>query len=517
MKTLWRCVSGKLRLPALWVSGLVVSLAGAGCAGQDAVYHEVRASRVQAFREWRRSREQQSDPGVLLKGELSLQDAIKLAFVHNKSLQAIVQQKEIARGRVVKSYSEALPKAAVVGTYTRLDKLGTFDVGGQSIAMGFLDNYSVNLQVTQPIFRGGAIGAALRAATVFANLSDEQVRGAVQKTTYAVARDYYEVLLAQHLFSVNEQAVNSAESHLEDVKRKRAGGAASEFDVLRAQVDVSNFRAEMIQQGNRIHLATARLLKTMGVSQASDVTLSDKLAYVPMRPFLEDAVRIAYENRPDLYQAELAIRLQEEALRIAKSRYWPQVNALFTQLWSNPDPHASSLDDWGDAWRAGISVSWPLFDGLAREGHLIQERAALKQRNIELLDSQERVLLELQQAILSLRDADEFVSSQRLNLDRAQEGLRLARVGYREGINTEVEVTDARAALTRARALHFQAIYNHTVARLELQRSMGILGPRAGVRNVPGKVSVQPAHIEEFDEAVVEETQKEPSAPADTP
>jgi len=84
-------------------------------------------------------------------------------------------------------------------------------------------------------------------------------------------------------------------------------------------------------------------------------------------------------------------------------------------------------------------------------------------------------LFELTKALLSIEDAEEFVASQRLNLTRAEEGSRLADVGYREGINTQVEIIDAQAALTKARAFYYQAVYSHIVAKLDLQKAMGTL------------------------------------------
>ena len=475
-----------------WFSLVLIGVAmAAGCMSTGSLYTDIRASRTAAYRQWQREYRTEQASQSTLKGKLSMEDALKLALVHNKRLQAVIEEKEVARGRVVESYGQALPKVTAVANYGRLDE-------GQSISMGFVNNYSVDLVVTQPVYRGGAISAAIRAARLGSYLSDESVRGQVQQTIYEVAKAYYDALLAQHLFVVNEDAVTSAEVHLEDVKRKRAEGVASEFDVLRAQVDLSNFRAEMIQQQNRIHLSKTTLLKVMGVSQESDVELAGEFEYEPMKPVLEEAVRLAHENRPDLYQAEIGVRMQQEALRIAKSRYWPTVDLTFTQAWARPDPHASMLDQWGDAWTAGVTGSWPLFDGFAREGRVIQEKATLKKRNIELLDAQERAAFEAQQAILSLRDAEEFVESQRLSQERAEEGLRLAQVGYREGVNTEVEVADARAALTRARGLYYQAVYNHSLARLELQRAMGILGPRAGETAGQVKSLPRPSHIEEF-------------------
>jgi len=479
------------------VAWLLLCILAGGCMDNQDFYRDVYSSRQATYERWQRAQTQQEEATPAVKGKLTLQDAIKVALLYNKPLQAVLQDKQVARGRVIESYSEALPDVSVVGNYARQDELRGFHVAGKSVTLGALDNYSVELQVRQPIFRGGAISAAIRGAQIFSYLTDETVRGQIQTTIFEVASHYYDTLLAQELYEVNRDAVASAEAHLKDVRAKFSQGVASRFDVLRAEVDVSNFRAEMIQQQNRLHLAKTRLLKAMGVSQETEVQLVDELSYEPIKPILEEAVRIAHLNRPDLYAAELGVRLQKEAVRIAKSQYWPKVDAVFTQGWARPDPHTST-DDWGHSWTAGAQLVMPIFDGLRRKGRLIQEKATLRKRQVELLDAEERTLLEIQQALLSLRDAEEFAESQRLNLQRAREGLRLAEVGYREGVNTEVEVVDARAALTRARGLYYQAIYSHTMARLQLQRAMGILGPRAGDRTVPKESPVEPAWIEEF-------------------
>lgn len=470
----------------------------AGCATEPAIYRDLQAGRLQAYQEWEQIQREEAAAEPYLEGELSLEDALKIALSYNKPLQIAMQEREIARGVVLESYSEALPTLSANADYVRLDEVGGFEIEGRSVSIGDVDNYSAGLRVSQPVFRGGAIPAALRAARLAALLADEQARGAVQGVIYEVAKAYYDALLAEHLFAVNRDAVESAKAHLRDVEIKREQGVASDFDVLRAQVDVSIFEAEMIQQRNRIHLAKAQLLKALGASQESEVTLADSLVYAPMKPVFEEAVRLAYENRPDLYQAELTVQLQREALRVARSKYWPEIDAWFSQEWSKPDPHSSTIIEWGDAWSTGLSARWSLFDGFRREGRIRQDRERLKQREIQLVDAEERTLLEIQQAILSLRDAEEFVESQRLNLARAREALRLAEVGYRQGIEDAVKITEARSALTLAQGLYYEAVYSHSLARLTLQRAMGILGPRAGATEPPSEVQAHPGHIEEY-------------------
>ncbi len=451
-----------------------------GCASRQSLVRDLRETRTAAYNQWVKMREAQDKSEVTISGELHLEDAVKLAIRQNKELLATLEEKEIARGKVIESYQAALPKVNATGTYTRLDHVNTFEVGGQSISLGDVDNYSVDLTVSQPVFRGGAIGAALRAAKLAELLSDEAVRSALQGTIYNVALAYYDALLYQHEYEVNEEAVKSAEVHLEDVKKKRRLGVASDYDILRAEVDVSNFRAEMIKQKNNVDLAKSRLMKAMGVLQKGDIYLADELEYVPMKPVLEEALRIAHENRPDLYQAELEVRLQKEALRVARSQYWPQVDAFFEELWAKPDPSTSTRIEWGDTWNTGLAVNLSIFDGLGREGRVHQQKATLAQSRYRLANTQEQAFVEIRQALLSLRNAEEFVESQKLNLGRASEGLRLAEVGYREGIASEVEVSDARTALTTARGLYYESVYGHMISRLNLRLAMGTLGPRPG-------------------------------------
>jgi outer membrane protein len=482
---------------------LIVLAAMTGCADNKTYFEQTHAKRAEAYSSWQRVHRRQEQTETVLSGQLNLMDAVKLSLAYNKSLQTALQSKEVARGHVVESYSEVLPHVTSTSIYKRLDEVSSFTIpavppnAAKSVSMGELNNYSSNLQIRQPLYRGGAMSAALRVAQQFQFYTDEQVRAQVQQTIYDVAQAYFDTLLAQQLYEVNADAVKSGEAHLAEVKLKQVQGVSSAYDVLRAEVDVSNFRAVAIQQQNKAHLGKARLLQTMGVSQDSEVELSDIMAYEAYKPVMEDVVKTAFENRPDLYSAEVSVRMQEEALTIVKSEYWPKVDAYFNQGWARPDPHNSSLDNWGDAWQGWLTMEWPLFDGLGREGRIIQERAKLRQQKIALQDTQEQALLQIQQTVLSLRDAEELVDSQKLNLDRAAEGLRLVEVGYREGVNTEVEVIDARSSLTVARGLYYQAIYAHTTARLILQRVMGILGPRAGDEKTPKESPVQPGHIEE--------------------
>jgi len=458
-----------------FIFGIMVTLTLVGCMSSRQFYEDVRLSREAAYRQWKSRRERQEQSQTYISGELSVEDCLKLALVNNKVLQRIIEEKEIARGERLKSYSAILPTVGLTADYKRLDEVSSFDIGGGKVTLGDLDNYSVGLTVTQPVFAGGSTIAKIHTGRLFSLLTDETVRAAVQDLVYASYHSYYDVLLNQHLLEISADTVRSAQAHLESVKQKRQVGVASDFDVLRAEVELSNSQAKLIQNKNAVNVAKANLLKVMGVSQDSDITLFDGLVFVPLRMTMEEAVKVTYRNRPDLFRREFDVKYQEELLKIVRSWYWPVISAFYSNIWSKPDPHTSMKIEWGQAWQAGLMATLSIFDGFAREGEIIQQKARLKQAQIDLVDAEETALFELTMTLVSIEDAEEFVESQRLNFARAEEGLRLAEVRYREGMSTQVEVIDAQAASTTARVNYYQATYSHLIAKLDLQKAMGTL------------------------------------------
>lgn len=418
-----------------------------------------------------------TDSGVYLAGPLLLSEAVALALGYNRSLKQEIQGRDIARGRIVESYGEALPTISLSGGYVRLDEeRGTTSPGGEYIPTRLQDQYSAGLRLAQPLFNG-RIGAALRAARLYEAWTQARVRAATERVLHDVIRAYYTAVLSSHLLEVNLGALETAQAQLSDARARRRQGMASNYDELRAEVEVSNFHAQALQSRNDKDLAYTTLYRLIGASPESAVQLIDEVPLVVEEIAFADALRAALENRADLVEAEYAVRMQRESVAVAKSRYVPEVSGYVSQTWANPDPHNSSRDDWGDEWQVGVQASWPLFDGFARRGALIQERARLRQLELALQDAEEHVVSQIRQAVLSLKTAEEFANSQSRNLETAKEAVRLVQAGLQEGQNTPIEVMDARQALTKASANYYQSIFTHAMARVALQQAMGRLAP----------------------------------------
>lgn len=465
----------------------LVVLAGLGCMppSQESVNQEVSHVRQRAYEEWKASRERGDTKEPKLNGPLSIEDAVKLALQYNKQLQYEVQNREIARGAQKSAWNVILPNASLTSGLTLTEK------GSEKS----YDSYGFGLTVTQPVWQGKAIPATLRYYALNSSLVDENIRSYVQSLVQQVSVLYYEILLHQHLLETHREALISAEAQLRMVSEKRKQETATDYEVLTAQVDVATYRAKMISEKNAIDTARVQLLKILGCSQDSEFSLINKLAFLPMRPIFERAVQIATCNRSDLRAAELDVRREMEAVRIAESAFFPRVAATLSESWTGTfrgSDHSFTRND----FTAGLNMSYYL--GIDNWGDLQSARAKQIQKEIALLDAQDEALREIRTEMNNLSNAEEMVNALVVNQDAAREALRLVSVGYQAGVKTEVDVTTARKQLTEVQGQYYSSLYDHTVARVALQVSMGLLGPCYVTDGAQMAPSIPIADIEEF-------------------
>ncbi len=471
-------------------AALLLAAFAPGCLvpeGENSINQEVAYVRRRAYEEWKAARERGEEQSARADGPLSLDDAIKLALQYNKGLQAAVMQREVARGNRMSSYAVILPSFTATAGASRVENFH------RPPTRENLDSYSFGLSVDQPIWNGGRIPAVLRSSQLNVALVDEGIRAYVQDLVQKVANLYYDVLLAQHMVETQREALASAEAQLRMVTEKKKQETATDYDVLRAQVDVATYTAGMISQQNAIDTGRVALLKEMGVSQDSELTFSDKLAFLPMRPVFERAVEIASGNRADLRQAEITARVAQEAIRIANSAFFPSVAASAKQDWGGSFTGGQTDRN---PWTVGLSAGMSF--GIDSLGERRATLAEARQAEIDILDAQERTLQEIRREMNNLTNAEEMVKALEVNQSAAREALRLVLVGYQAGVRTEVDVTDARKALTEVQGQYYSSLADHTKARLNLQVAMGVLGPCAVSDGAQMPPLVPIANIEEF-------------------
>lgn len=137
----------------------------------------------------------------------------------------------------------------------------------------------------------------------------------------------------------------------------------------------------------------------------------------------------------------------------------------------------------GAAWNVGLYLSFPVFDGLKARGKVAQaesERRSLRIEEAKLMDS---VSLEIRDAVNNVREAREIVSALEGTVAQAERLLTMAEQGFELGVKIRLEVDDAELNLRQARGNLAKARRDYLVARVNLERVMGVLGEEGADQN----------------------------------
>ncbi|HPI97827.1 MAG TPA: TolC family protein, partial [Synergistales bacterium] len=249
-------------------------------------------------------------------------------------------------------------------------------------------------------------------------------------------------------------------------------GLATSLEVTRAEQLLLSSRQDLLEANNTLKSSRVLLLELLRIPSEEDLEIKGELNYLPVEVEAGRSIELALEKRPELVNLRERILFQQQNIEIARAGLRPNVSVSGT--WSYDDP-ANGGTDGDDTWSVKMKVDLPLYDNGITRGKVTQEEASLRQAQNALSSQEDSVRTEITTLYLDLGSADSRVKETARNVELAMEALRLAEVGYREGVGIQLDVLDARRALTQARLSHSAAIKDHVLILASLMRAEGRL------------------------------------------
>lgn len=411
---------------------------------------------------------------------LTLDEAMTLAEQRNERLQIASRELDRADAEVLRGWSEALPRLTLESRYNRSWLLPTlvFDTpeGRQSFTIGTTHNVTAGVSFRQPLYSGGKVRAALSAARAFRRLSNAGYRDALGRLRAQVETEFYDVLAAQALVEVARTALLEARSNLAQVESLRRAGRVSDYEVLRARLRVSTLRPDSIAAETALRVATLSLRNTVGLpaEEAVRPVGTFRTATQVRHGDLDDLVRKGLQDRPEVVQLEMEVRMRREAVTVERSSRRPSLDIVANgQLEMQSNDFAFGSDERHQSWNTGLVMSFPIFDGLDSRARVSAAKVDLRQAELRLEELRKSITLEVEQAYHRMREAAERVDAREQGVREAEEGARIARNRYTQGVGTQLEVLDAELVLTQGRTDLVMARRDLAAAIIALELGVG--------------------------------------------
>jgi outer membrane protein TolC len=405
---------------------------------------------------------------VIKKGEsLNLERCVEIALKMHPGIIAARNTIHANESRVGQSKSNYYPQINWSSSYSRISPASGTASGSFGRTDSF-DEYSNGFNLSQTIYDFGKTPTQVKIQNFNLDSSRSEFGNVTEQVIFNVKQSYYGVLQAKRKRDVSAESVKQFEQHLEQAKAFYTVGTKPKFDVTKAEVDLSNSKLNLIRSENGLRLAVVNLNNAMGVPDASEYILEDNLSLQKYNITFEDALTNAYKDRPDLKSIIAKKKAAEESIELTKKGYYPVLTGNAAYNWSGerfPLEHV---------WNVGATLSFPLFSGFLTKYQVEEAKANLNVLTANEESVKQAIFLEVQQAYLNLKDAEERIPTAELTVRQAEENFEIANGRYTAGVGNPIEVTDAGVALSNAKTAYIQALYDYKVAWASLEKAMGI-------------------------------------------
>lgn len=373
----------------------------------------------------------------------------------------------------------------VLGSLSQSDLSQTINALGKEIDDAFhpdLHNiFAGSVTVQQPVFMGGKIVAANRIAKLAEELSKTQYDQQYQQVIVDVDQAYWQIVSIANKKKLADAYADLLHKMERDVELSVKEGVATESDALQIKVKANEADMLKTKSDNGLTLAKMLLCKQIGLDLDTEIVLADETLSdipVPQIGAEKDLDRI-YADRPETKSLELASKIYDGKVRVARADMMPKVALMAGYSVTNPNLKNGFEKDWGGFLNAGVMVNIPIFHGFEALSKTRKAKAEATLYRTQLEDAKNLINLQVTQLRKQEGEAFEKLTMARNNLASAEENLRTATVGFEEGV-IETNITlAAQTAWLKAHSEYIDAGIELQMLAANLNKAEGNSRPEA--------------------------------------
>ncbi len=414
---------------------------------------------------------------------LSLQQCIDIALDESPSIRIAQSEIEKIDYANKEKYSGLFPNITASANYSRTLKKQKmfFSIPGmpenpEGIEVGQDNTFVGVLQAAMPIV-SPTLWASLKMNETEASLAVESARSSKISLINAVTKSFYAVLLAQDSYSVFERTHENAADNAKIIYSKYEQGTVSEFEWIRADVQLRNALTNLVSAESAINLSNAQLKMLMGIDMLANIQPIGTLADFEDN-ILGDLMNlsdVSLDQNTDLNQFDLRVKQLQESLSLHKTTWLPTLAATINyQYMSMPNDDVAFKDYyWFPTSTAGLTLTIPIFQGGSKHYKAKQIQVQLKAMD----DQRENLKRSLELQAITFTDnmikALEKMESGKKAMSQAEKALTISQKMYEVGAGTYLDVTNAELGYIQAGLSYNQSIFDFMSAKADLEKLLG--------------------------------------------
>lgn len=411
---------------------------------------------------------------------LNLEQAISLALEKNADLKIASMEVNKSEEKLREARSGLFPQLNASGQYQRYIDLPVIFMPpgspfGPTLKIGADNSFAASASLSVPLFAWSlyqGIGLASDALTI----SQENYRSVKNKVVGDVKKAFLTVLLTRETKDVMKQSLKNAEDNFENIKRLNSAGTLSDYDVLRAEVQVENLKPTVLQMENNYVLSLEALKVTIGLDANHDIDVVGEMNFEePYQiPTQQEVIDELIKNNPQLAILENQVKLNDRNISLENSAYLPTLAGFGSyQYQAQANDFKFSDYNWVKTFVIGVQLQIPIFNGFKTQARVSQAEIGLNQSVEQKRNFTEALKTQALSILYRIEQAVKRIEGQNKTVSQAAEGYEIAKRRLANSVAIQLEVNDAELALRQAKLNRLQAIYDLKVAEADLENVLG--------------------------------------------
>ena len=379
-------------------------------------------------------------------------------------------------------YAQILPPALQQQLGSDLNQLAGFlDMGGQGIVNAFRTDtrnlWAGAIMVTQPVFMGGAIIAMNKMADAGEQMAANSAEAKRQSTIYEIDQAYWQVVSLRHKQKLAQGYLDLVKKLDGDVQKMIKEGVATRSEGLSVSVKVNEAEMALLKVNDGLTLSKMLLCQLCGIPVNEQVVLAeeetDDLSVVETVPQVD--VEQAAENRPELKMLQNVVDMGKQATNMLKAGNLPQVLLTGGYMVSNPNVFNGFEKKFAGVWNVGVLVRVPIWNWGDVAYKVRAAKGATTIATLQRDEIREKIELQVNQSAFKVNEANKKLEMAKASTERADENLRTANLGFREGVISSTTVMEAQTAWLQAQSQKIDAEIDVKLSQVSLQKALGTL------------------------------------------
>ncbi len=436
---------------------------------------------------------------------LNIKDCIQIALNNSPLIKKARYNYGIAKGNLGVAKSDYFPTLGVGTGYNFTDNKNNRRNTNSSI-------YSAEASISQLIWNFGKTNANIRMYNFDRIAALYEFEDTVLETIFGVKTNYYGVLAAKATLDVNRANVQINERNYQRTKAYFDEGIRSKIDLVNAEVNLSDSKVTLVESERAYKNALVQLNNSMYIafapeyeientetfnfqtnyvpvnlekidekkdlskppkdvsdafltSQVEKINILDNYKFDPFPYTFEEAVNLAYKNRPDLKVYDASLNAMKEALKYTKREYLPEISA--TAGYGYRDQYNTN------SFNVGVNLSTSV--NIKGQKHRIDNaKLQVQLAEAEIDQAKQDIYFEVQNLYISMIQLEKQIPLLAVKVKQTLENFELADGRYAVGLGDYIQLQDAKVNYNNAQVSYVQTVYNYNVARANLEKAIAL-------------------------------------------